>query len=246
MTEAGPSDAAQPSGEAALAGADSTAAAQPAGLNDEQKQAQLIASERQYQQGVQAIRVTQASMFAASQQQCLAVSIGPMHVPPPRSQCAAWLALQDNRLEDAVELFGKCLETRVAAFGGACSECQTSGSSNVQSSTMLDWPPNIAAHSRRQRYRRLVQIFSHGLLSAACTIMLLLSLEPKAAQSMGKPILTAGQHTRCRPRTDQAAECGGAYYRYGAALFYKAQYEADVFGDNLQDAAEKHDAQVGF
>lgn len=44
---------------------------------------------------------------------------------------------------------------------------------------------------------------------------------------------------------DQAPECGGAYYRYGAALFYKAQDEADVFGDNLQDAAEKHDAQVG-
>jgi hypothetical protein len=69
MTEAGPSDAAQPSGEAALAGAASTGAAQPAGLNDEQKQAQLIASERQYQQGVQAIRVTPGSMFVVSQQQ---------------------------------------------------------------------------------------------------------------------------------------------------------------------------------
>jgi hypothetical protein len=66
MTEAGPSDAAQPGSES---GAASTAAAQPAGLNDEQKQAQLIASERQYQQGVQAIRVTYASMFVISQQQ---------------------------------------------------------------------------------------------------------------------------------------------------------------------------------
>ncbi len=45
---------------------------------------------------------------------------------------------------------------------------------------------------------------------------------------------------------DQAAECGSAYYRYGAALFYKAQDEADVFGDNLQGAAEQHDAQVLF
>ena len=43
---------------------------------------------------------------------------------------------------------------------------------------------------------------------------------------------------------DQAPECGSAYYRYGAALFYKAQDEADVFGDNLQGAAEAHDAQV--
>ena len=60
--------------------------------------------------------------------------------------------------------------------------------------------------------------------------------------------ITGGRPTRTllRPCADQAAECGGAYYRYGAALFYKAQDEADVFGDNLQDAAEKHDAQVGF
>ncbi len=43
---------------------------------------------------------------------------------------------------------------------------------------------------------------------------------------------------------EQAPECGSAYWRYGAALFYKAQDENDVFGDNLQDAAEQHDAQV--
>lgn len=48
----------------------------------------------------------------------------------------------------------------------------------------------------------------------------------------------------CAGYAGQAAECGSAYYRYGAALFYKAQDEADVFGGNLQDAAEKHDAQV--
>ena len=58
MTEAGPSHAAQPAGEATAAGAESTAAPHAAGVTDEQKQAQLIASERQYQQGVQAIRVT--------------------------------------------------------------------------------------------------------------------------------------------------------------------------------------------
>ncbi len=123
MTEAGPSNAAQPSGEATLAGAASTAAAQPAGLGDAQKQAQLIASERQYQQGVQAIRVTQASTLAIFQQRYVAADIGLMHARASSLQCAAWTTLQDNRLEDAVELFGKCLETRVATFGGACTEC---------------------------------------------------------------------------------------------------------------------------
>lgn len=114
MAEAGPSDAAGTGNSAA-------AALPHAGAEADRDRARLVAAERQFQQGVQAIK--------------------------------------DNRMEDAVDLFGKCLETRVAIHGG------------------------------------------------------------------------------------QAAECGSAYYRYGAALFYKAQDEADVFGGNLQDAAEKHDAQ---
>lgn len=83
MTEAGPSDAAQPSGEAALAGAVSTAAAQPAGLSDEQKQAQLSASERQYQQGVQAIRVTGLDVCGLTAAIVLRRVLDHKHAPAP-------------------------------------------------------------------------------------------------------------------------------------------------------------------
>ncbi len=35
-----------------------------------------------------------------------------------------------------------------------------------------------------------------------------------------------------------------AYYRYGAALFYRAQEEQDVFGDDMKTAAQQRDVQV--
>ena len=41
-----------------------------------------------------------------------------------------------------------------------------------------------------------------------------------------------------------AEECGSVYWRYGAALFYKAQDESDVFSDQLQGAATQHDDRV--
>ena len=56
MAEAWPDGTDQPAEETA-AGAAARTAASPALLSDQLKQAQLIASERQYQQGVQAIRV---------------------------------------------------------------------------------------------------------------------------------------------------------------------------------------------
>lgn len=42
-----------------------------------------------------------------------------------------------------------------------------------------------------------------------------------------------------------APECASAYYRYGAALLYSVQDSADVFGGDLQTAAQQHDNQMG-
>ena len=47
---------------------------------------------------------------------------------------------------------------------------------------------------------------------------------------------------RIDPET--AEECGTAYYRYGAALFYRAQEEQDVFGDDMRSAAQERDTKV--
>lgn len=41
-----------------------------------------------------------------------------------------------------------------------------------------------------------------------------------------------------------AEACGTAYYRYGAALLYRAQEEQDVFGDDMKSAAQQRDVQV--
>jgi len=41
-----------------------------------------------------------------------------------------------------------------------------------------------------------------------------------------------------------AAETASAYYRYGAALLYSVQDSADVFGDDMQTAAQQHDVQA--
>ena len=41
-----------------------------------------------------------------------------------------------------------------------------------------------------------------------------------------------------------AEACGTAYYRYGAALLYRAQEEQDVFGDDMKSAAQERDIQV--
>ena len=42
-----------------------------------------------------------------------------------------------------------------------------------------------------------------------------------------------------------AEACGTAYYRYGAALFYRAQEDGDILGGEAQSAAAQRDAQVG-
>lgn len=44
--------------------------------------------------------------------------------------------------------------------------------------------------------------------------------------------------------TAAAPETASAYYRYGAALLYSVQDSADVFGGELQTAAQQHDNQV--
>ena len=41
----------------------------------------------------------------------------------------------------------------------------------------------------------------------------------------------------CHAGAELAKECGACYHRYGAALFYRAQEESDVFGAPLQQAA---------
>lgn len=48
----------------------------------------------------------------------------------------------------------------------------------------------------------------------------------------------------CPLAAETSEECGTAYYRYGAALFYRAQEEQDVFGDDMKSAAQQRDAQV--
>lgn len=39
-------------------------------------------------------------------------------------------------------------------------------------------------------------------------------------------------------------KCASTYFRYGAALFYKAQDEQDVFGSSLQAATAHEEADV--
>ena len=39
-----------------------------------------------------------------------------------------------------------------------------------------------------------------------------------------------------------ALECASAYYRYGCALFYKAQQDNDVLGAPLRQAADEREA----
>lgn len=43
---------------------------------------------------------------------------------------------------------------------------------------------------------------------------------------------------------DVNIKCASTYFRYGAALFYKAQDEQDVFGSSLQAAAAHEEAEV--
>lgn len=49
---------------------------------------------------------------------------------------------------------------------------------------------------------------------------------------------------KCRVAAEMAEACGTAYYRYGAALLYRAQEEQDVFGDDMKSAAQQRDVQV--
>lgn len=42
----------------------------------------------------------------------------------------------------------------------------------------------------------------------------------------------------------EAPETASAYYRYGAALLYSVQDSADVFGGDMQTAAQQHDEQA--
>ena len=48
----------------------------------------------------------------------------------------------------------------------------------------------------------------------------------------------------CHNLSEMAEGCGTAYYRYGAALFYRAQEDQDVFGDDMKTAAQQRDVQV--
>ena len=50
-------------------------------------------------------------------------------------------------------------------------------------------------------------------------------------------IIKAHAATPARHATELAEECGACYHRYGAALFYRAQEESDVFGKPLRQAA---------
>ena len=43
---------------------------------------------------------------------------------------------------------------------------------------------------------------------------------------------------------DVDVRCASTYFRYGAALFYKAQDEQDVFGCSLQAATAHEDAEA--
>jgi len=43
---------------------------------------------------------------------------------------------------------------------------------------------------------------------------------------------------------DVDIKCASTYFRYGAALFYKAQDEQDVFGSTLQAATAHEDAEA--
>ncbi|KAL0043275.1 hypothetical protein WJX79_000079 [Trebouxia sp. C0005] len=50
--------------------------------------------------------------------------------------------------------------------------------------------------------------------------------------------------TRCQQFGDVDIKCASTYFRYGAALFYKAQDEQDVFGSTLQAATAHEDAEA--
>ena len=50
--------------------------------------------------------------------------------------------------------------------------------------------------------------------------------------------------TVCHCLADVDIKCASTYFRYGAALFYKAQDEQDVFGSTLQAAAANDEADV--
>lgn len=43
---------------------------------------------------------------------------------------------------------------------------------------------------------------------------------------------------------DVNIKCASTYFRYGAALFYKAQDEQDVFGSSFQAATAHDEADV--
>ncbi len=43
-----------------------------------------------------------------------------------------------------------------------------------------------------------------------------------------------------------ALECASAYYRYGSALFYKAQQDNDVLGAPLRQAADEREAAAAL
>lgn len=50
--------------------------------------------------------------------------------------------------------------------------------------------------------------------------------------------------TRCQQFGDVDIRCASTYFRYGAALFYKAQDEQDVFGSTLQAATAHEDTEA--
>jgi len=47
-------------------------------------------------------------------------------------------------------------------------------------------------------------------------------------------------------RAEMALECASAYYRYGSALFYRAQQDNDVLGVPLRQAADEREAAAAL
>ncbi|KAL3162686.1 hypothetical protein ABBQ38_008730 [Trebouxia sp. C0009 RCD-2024] len=66
------------------------------------------------------------------------------------------------------------------------------------------------------------------------------------ANNLDQAVELFGQvlQTRCQQFGDVNIKCASTYFRYGAALFYKAQDEQDVFGSSLQAATAHEEADV--
>lgn len=77
-------------------------------------------------------------------------------------------------------------------------------------------------------------------------------LEVHAVAAPGNTFCSTGTRSKLTQLTncnrdlklaDVNIKCASTYFRYGAALFYKAQDEQDVFGSSLQAATAHEDAE---